>query len=167
MNDAAEPWAAHRARVETLPQALADSRGPVRLRKRTSNLFRPREAIERTELDVTSLNHIIEVDAVAQVAEVEGMTSYADLVDATLPHGLAPAIVPELKSITFGGAMTGIGIVSSAFRYGLVHHTAHELDVLVADGRVLTCSPTQRLSCSRASPTPTAASATPRGCASG
>ena len=144
MSRAAEEWSAHRARVEALGRALADSRGRVRLRKRTSNLFRPREAKERIELDVTAFNHVIEVDAAAGVAEVEGMTPYADLVDATLPYGLAPAIVPELKSITVGGAVTGVGIESSAFRYGLVHHTVHELDVLVADGRVLTCSPDQR-----------------------
>lgn len=142
MSDAA--WSAHRARVEALAGVLADSVGPVRLRKRTSNLFRPREDVERTELDVTSLNHVIEIDPDAGVAEVEGMTTYADLVDATLPHGLAPAIVPELKSITVGGAMTGLGIESGAFRYGLVHDTVHELDVLVADGRVLTCSRDER-----------------------
>ncbi|MDT8449155.1 MAG: FAD-binding oxidoreductase [Wenzhouxiangellaceae bacterium] len=137
-------WAAHRARVNALAGALADSAGPVRLRKRTSNLFRPREDVERTELDVTSLNHVIEIDPAAGVAEVEGMTTYADLVDATLPHGFAPAIVPELKSITVGGATTGLGIESGAFCYGLVHDTVHELDVLVADGRVLTCSREER-----------------------
>jgi len=124
--------------------ALAESSGPVRLRKATSNLFRPRVVAERTELDATSLNHVIQIDADARVAEVEGMTTYADLVDATLPHGLAPAIVPELKSITVGGAVTGVGIESGGFRYGLVHDMVEELDVLVADGRVLTCSPDQR-----------------------
>ncbi|WP_376690217.1 FAD-binding protein [Wenzhouxiangella sp. EGI_FJ10409] len=137
-------WQAHRRRVESLAAALTDSDGPVRLRKRTSNLFRPREDAGRTELDVASLNHVIEIDADAGVAEVEGMTPYADLVEATLPHGFAPAIVPELKSITVGGAMTGLGIESSAFRYGLVHHTVRDMDVLVADGRVLTCSPDER-----------------------
>jgi FAD/FMN-containing dehydrogenase len=142
MADAA--WHAHRKRVEALSRALTDSHGPVRLKKRTSNLFRPRPSVERTELDVRALDHVIEIDTGAKVAEVEGMTPYVDLVDATLPHGLAPAIVPELKSITVGGAMTGLGIESSAFRYGLVHHSVHELDVLVADGRVLTCSPEQR-----------------------
>jgi FAD/FMN-containing dehydrogenase len=40
--------------------------------------------------------------------------------------------------------VTGIGIESSGFRYGLVHDTVEELDVLVADGRVLTCSTEQR-----------------------
>ncbi len=134
-------WAAHRARVGALARALAESSGPVRLRKSTSNLFRPRRKERRVELDVTDLNHVIKVDRQAGAAEVEGMTTYADLVDATLPHGLAPAIVPELKSITVGGAVTGIGIESGAFRHGLVHDTVQELDVLVADGRVLTCSP--------------------------
>src|SRR6056297_3296816 len=121
--DQRESWAEHRRRVDALAGALADSTGPVRLRKGTSNLFRAREDAGR--------------------AEVEGMTTYADLVDAALPHGLAPAIVPELKSITVGGAVSGVGIESGGFRYGLVHDTVEELDVLVADGRVLTCSPEQ------------------------
>jgi len=134
----------HRERVAALTDALAGSTGPVRLKKSTSNLFRPREDGDFTALDVSSLNHVLVVDAETRTAEVEGMTTYADLVDATLPHGLAPAIVPELKSITVGGAVTGVGIESSAFRYGLVHHTVREIDVLAADGRVLTCSPDQR-----------------------
>ncbi|MBY6204516.1 FAD-binding oxidoreductase [Halomonas denitrificans] len=134
----------HRARVAALADALAGSSDPVRLKKRTSNLFRTREDGEFTALDVGSLNHVLAVDPDERTAEVEGMTTYADLVDATLPHGLAPAIVPELKSITVGGAVTGVGIESSAFRFGLVHHTVREIDVLVADGRVLTCGPDQR-----------------------
>ena len=51
---------------------------------------------------------MLEIDVEAGFAEVEGMTTYAELVDATLPHGLVPAIVPELKSITVGGAVTGV-----------------------------------------------------------
>jgi len=136
-------WTAHRARVDALAETLTDSDGPVRLKKATSNLFRAREPARRVELDVASLEHVIAIDPDARVADVEGMTPYAGLVDAALPHSLAPAIVPELKSITVGGAMTGLGIESSAFRYGLVHHTIREMDVLVADGRVLTCSPEQ------------------------
>lgn len=137
----ADPARAHRGRVEALARSLADSAGPVRLCKSTSNLFRPRADAERTELDVASLDHVIGIDVQSREAEVEGMTTYEDLVDATLPHGLAPAIVPELKSITVGGAVSGVGIESGGFRYGLVHDTISELDVLVADGRVLTCSP--------------------------
>ena len=73
VSDAA--WAAHRARVEALTAALVGSSGAVRLKKSTSNLFRPRQEIERTELDVTDLDHIIGIDTDARVAEVEGMTT--------------------------------------------------------------------------------------------
>jgi len=135
--------AGHGRRVERLAEALASSTGPVRLRKRTSNLFRPRQHADRVLLDGSTLDHVIAIDRVARTAEVEGMTTYATLVDATLPLGLAPAVVPELKSITVGGATTGLGIESSAFRFGLVHETVEECDVLVADGRVLRCSPSE------------------------
>ncbi len=136
-------WTAHQTRVEALTRALAQTTGPVRLKKSTSNLFRQRAPSDRTELDVTGLNHVIEIDSQAKTVDVEGMTTYAELVDATLPHGFAPAIVPELKSITIGGATTGLGIESSGFRYGLVHDTVHELDVLSANGTVITCSPNE------------------------
>jgi FAD/FMN-containing dehydrogenase len=135
--------AEHRTRVEQLAAALRSSAGPVRLRKRTSNLFRPRQDEARVLLDGTMLNHVIAIDRAACTAEVEGMTTYADLVEATLPQGLLPAVVPELKSITVGGATTGLGIESSAFRFGLVHETVEAFDVLVADGSVLRCSPAE------------------------
>ena len=47
---------------------------------------------------------VLDIDTGSGWVDVEGMTTYADLVDATLPQGLAPAVVPELKSITVGGA---------------------------------------------------------------
>ena len=134
-------WQAHRARVQALSTALAESSGPVRLKKSTSNLFRVRLQADHTALDVTDLNHVIEIDVERRFVDAEGMITYADLVDATLPHGLAPAIVPELKSITVGGATTGVGIESGGFRHGLVHDGVLELDVLVADGSIRTCSP--------------------------
>ena len=51
-----------------------------------------------------------------------------------------PAVVPQLKTITLGGAVAGVGIESSSHRYGLVHDTMLELDVLLGDGRVVTCT---------------------------
>ena len=85
-------------------------------------------------LDVSDFHHVLNVDPAEGMVEVEGMTTYAELVDATLAHGLMPAVVPELKSITIGGAVSGVGIESSAFRYGLVHETVSEMDVLLANG---------------------------------
>jgi FAD/FMN-containing dehydrogenase len=110
--------------------------GPLALDKSTSNLFRQRVREPRHRLDVRHFNQVIHVDEKARYAEVEGMTTYEDLVRETLPFQLIPAVVPQLKSITIGGATAGIGIESSSFKYGFVHETILEIDVLLPDGRV-------------------------------
>jgi len=115
---------------------------PVALKKDTSNLFRYRTQKADVRLDVRSFNHVITVDAEKNVAEVEGMTPYEELVKETLKHNRMPAVVPELKSITIGGATTGVGIESSSFKHGLVHETILEMEILLSDSRIVTASPT-------------------------
>jgi FAD/FMN-containing dehydrogenase len=70
----------------------------------------------------------------------EGMISYEALTAACLARGVMPAVVPQLKTITLGGAVAGVGIESSSHRYGLVHDTMLELEVLLGDGRVVVCT---------------------------
>ncbi|UQX89649.1 FAD-binding oxidoreductase [Jatrophihabitans telluris] len=127
-----------RASYEAIPAGQ-----PVRLAKRTSNLFRPRTALPAAGLDVAGLNGVISVDAEARTADVQGMCTYENLVDATLPYGLMPLVVPQLRTITLGGAVTGLGIESSSFRNGLPHESVLELDVLTGAGTIVTASPTQ------------------------
>ena len=115
--------------------------GPFALRKDTSNLFRDRQRDARRRLDLRRFNHVTAIDAEAGWVEAEGTTTYEDLVAATLAHGVLPAVVPELKTITLGGAAAGVGIEASSFRHGLVHESLLELDVLTGDGKVLTCRP--------------------------
>ena len=114
---------------------------PFALAKATSTLFRDKSRATRRHLDLRGFDHVLAVDAGQGWVEAEGMTTYEDLVDATLAAGALPAVVPELKTITLGGAAAGVGIEASSFRYGLVHETLLELDVLTGDGRVLTCRP--------------------------
>ncbi|MBP2351122.1 FAD/FMN-containing dehydrogenase [Kribbella aluminosa] len=114
---------------------------PVRLAKRSSNLFRPRTDSERPGLDVSQLTGVISVDQDARTADVQGMCTYEDLVAATLPHGLTPMVVPQLKTITLGGAVTGLGIESSSFRAGLPHESVLELDILTGAGELVTARP--------------------------
>jgi FAD/FMN-containing dehydrogenase len=52
-----------------------------------------------------------------------------------------PAVVPQLKSITIGGAVAGVGIEASSFKYGLVHDTMLELEVLTGSGDVIVARP--------------------------
>jgi FAD/FMN-containing dehydrogenase len=145
---------AHAAGVERL---LASYRAvprtePVRLAKRTSNLFRARAATNSKGLDTSGLTTVIAVDADARTADVAGMCTYEDLVAATLPFGLSPLVVPQLKTITLGGAVTGLGIESTSFRNGLPHESVLEMDILTGAGEVLTASPFENVELFRAFP---------------
>lgn len=139
-------WAEHERAV----QRLADSYDaipagqPVRLAKRTTNLFRVRQQTTTPGLDVDGLDGVIEVlpdGPDGPVAEVQGMCTYEHLVDATLPHGLIPYVVPQLRTITLGGAVTGLGIESTSFRLGLPHESVLEMDVFTGAGEVVTTRP--------------------------
>lgn len=112
----------------------------VRLAKPTSNLFRAREKSTVKGLDVSGLTGVISVDPEARTADVAGMCTYEDLVAATLPYGLSPLVVPQLKTITLGGAVTGLGIESASFRNGLPHESVLEMDILTGAGEVVTAS---------------------------
>lgn len=135
--------AAHAAAVERLRSSYTaiPAGAPVRLAKRTSNLFRPRAATDAPGLDVSGLDGVISIDLQANTADVQGMCTYEHLVDATLPYGLIPKVVPQLRTITLGGAVTGLGIESTSFRSGLPHESVLEMDVFTGAGEVVTCRP--------------------------
>jgi FAD/FMN-containing dehydrogenase len=139
----ATSWESHRQAVDRLRASYEaiPAGAPVRLAKRTTNLFRARAATTAPGLDVSGLTGVIEVDAVGRTADVQGMCTYEDLVDATLPHGLIPYVVPQLRTITLGGAVTGLGIESTSFRNGLPHESVLEMDVFTGSGEVVTTKP--------------------------
>ncbi len=139
-------WEQHRAAVDRLCASFAalPEDAPVRLAKHTSNLFRPR-ATSATGLDVSGLTGVIDVDPAARLADVQGMCTYEHLVDATLPHGLIPLVVPQLRTITLGGAVSGLGIESTSFRNGFPHESVLEMDVLTGAGEVVTTRPGEDL----------------------
>jgi FAD/FMN-containing dehydrogenase len=153
------PMRAHRAAVERIQRAYQEipPGEPVRLAKSTSNLFRFREPVKRggaagqaasapavagAGLDAQPFGKVLSVDAAARTAVAGGMTTYEDLADATLAHGLMPLVVPELKTITLGGAVTGLGVESTSLWHGLPHESVLEMEILAGDGRVITATDT-------------------------
>ena len=49
--------------------------------------------------------------------------------------------MPQLRTITLGGAVTGLGIESTSFRNGLPHESVLEMDVFTGAGEVVTTRP--------------------------
>lgn len=140
-------WQRHNEAVERLTTSYAKipDGAPVRLAKRTTNLFRARAATSAPGLDVSGLGGVIEVDAEAGTADVQGMCTYEDLVDATLAHGMIPYVVPQLRTITLGGAVTGMGIEATSFRNGMPHESVLEMDILTGSGEIVTTRPGEDL----------------------
>ncbi|MEO8631619.1 MAG: FAD-binding oxidoreductase, partial [Betaproteobacteria bacterium] len=135
------PMSAYAERRQALIQQLsAHSGSGLALGKPTSNLFRDRVPTPRARLDVSQFDHVLAVDPYQQWVDVEGMTPYDVLAAATLAKGVMPCVVPQLKSITIGGAIAGVAIEATSFKYGLTHETMLELEVLLADGSVATCT---------------------------
>jgi FAD/FMN-containing dehydrogenase len=131
-------YAARRARLQA---QIAAGEGAVGLRKDTSNLFRDRAEGAKRRLDVRGFCHVLALDPQQAWVEAEGMTTYEDLVAACLAREVMPCVVPQLKTITLGGAAAGVGIEASSFRCGLVHETVIEMDILTGAGEVVTCRP--------------------------
>ena len=130
-----------RARLEQQLASVERGGARVGIVKSTSNLFRDRAPKRAPLIDLAPFNAVVRIDAHAGLVEAEGMIPYAALADATLAQGLVPAVVPQLRSITLGGAVAGVGVEASSFRQGLVHDTVTALEVLTGDGRIVSCRP--------------------------
>jgi FAD/FMN-containing dehydrogenase len=52
-----------------------------------------------------------------------------------------PLVVPQLRTITLGGAVTGLGIESTSFRNGLPHESVLEMEILTGSGEVVVARP--------------------------
>lgn len=91
-------------------------------------------------IDVSALNQIMQIDPVRRLAHVEGQVTMGALSEATLAQSLLPAVVPEYPMFTVSGLINGEGIQSSAHRYGVFTHTVRSIELVRADGKVITAS---------------------------
>ncbi len=136
----------HARKVERVAEQLrAQPPGkPVRIRKKAVSHLVPRRHDARRKherIDISDLDEILDIDPVARTCTAEPGVTFRDLVDATLPLGLVPIVVPELSTITVGGAVSGCSIESMSFKYGGFHDTCLEYEVLTSRGEVLRCTP--------------------------
>lgn len=136
----------HAAKVARIAAAVAASEAgrPTSIRKRGVSHQVPKAGDLRRQdrtIDVSDLDEILLIDPERRLAVVESGVTFAELVHATLKHGLLPIVVPELKTITLGGAVAGCSIESTSFEHGGFHDTCVEYEVITSGGEVLTCRP--------------------------
>lgn len=136
----------HKEKVMTVAGQLRDrkSKEPLTLKKRSVSHEVPKPHDKRhsdEKLDVSDLDEIIHIDEERRICTAEPGATFEKVVDATLRHGLVPVVVPELKTITVGGAVAGGGLESMSYRFGGFHDSCLEYEVVTAKGEVLRCTP--------------------------
>jgi hypothetical protein len=136
----------HEQKIMRIARQLREYKGskPISLKKKAVSHEVPKPEDKRhsdTKLDVSDLNEILSIDAKNKVCVAEPGVTFVDLVEATMKHGLVPFTVPELKTITIGGAVAGCSIESMSYKYGGFHDSCIEYEVITATGEILTCTP--------------------------
>lgn len=119
---------------------------PVTLEYRTVSSYttRTKEYKKRTsKVDCGHLNRIIKIDPIKKIAIVEPRVTMEEFVKATLAFGLTPAVVPEIKDITVGGAILGMGAESASHRFGCFNDICNALEFISAEGELIRATPTE------------------------
>ena len=95
------------------------------------------------KISIVDLSEILEIDPKSRSCVAEPGVTFDALARETLKHRLIPMIVPELKTITIGGAAAGGAVESASFRYGAFHDTCLEYELVTGTGQIIRCSPKQ------------------------
>ncbi|KAH8788978.1 24-dehydrocholesterol reductase [Diaporthe sp. PMI_573] len=127
-----------------------DRKEPYRISHGNTNSTRPKGNM-RT-VDISALGHVLAVDKAKRIVLVEPNVAMDSLVEATLPHGLVPPIVMEFPGITAGGGFAGTGGESSSFRHGFFDETVERIEMVLANGEIVTASRNERSDLFRAAP---------------
>lgn len=106
---------------------------------RKSALGRDRRSI----VDTSSLKHVIDVDAESKSIRVEPNVPMDRLVEETLKYGLIPPVVMEFPGITVGGGYSGTSGESSSFKHGFFDRTINQIEMVLANGKIVTASDTE------------------------
>ena len=116
---------------------------PFRIYHGSTNSTRSTTFSEDNSVDTSNLRNIISIDPQARTCLLESNVPMDDLVTATMPFGLVPTVVPEFPGITVGGAFSGTGGESTSFRYGFFDQSVNWIEMILADGEVVTASPSK------------------------
>ena len=94
-------------------------------------------------VDVTKLDHVLEIDPLERLAIVEGEVNMGELCTATLAHGLVPAVVPELETFTVAGLINGLGLETSSHRQGVFPMNVPWFELVLGNAELVRVDPEQ------------------------
>src|SRR5690606_11460395 len=91
-------------------------------------------------LDMARLDRVLSLRADDSLVEVQGGTSWRQVVDATWRHGLVPIGLTHALDTTVAGTLSVAGVGGESFRCGPQVDNVAYRDIATLEGRVLRCS---------------------------
>jgi delta24-sterol reductase len=95
-------------------------------------------------IDISHLKYVLNVNVESRTVLVEPNVPMDRLAETTLKYGLIPPVVMEFPGITVGGGYAGTSGESSSFKYGFFDRTINYVEMILADGEIVTASRTER-----------------------
>ena len=137
----------HQQKINKISHQLKNrnSASPLSLKKKAPphQVPKPRDRrLDDEKIDISDLHQILHIDLEKKICIAEPGVTFTDLLKETLKYNLVPMVVPELKTITIGGAVSGCSIESMSFKYGGFHDSCLEYEIITGKGDVLICTPT-------------------------
>lgn len=137
---------AHQAAVKTVCaqiQHYYSLKRPFRVYHGTTNSTRHADFDRDAIVDVSSLNRVLSINPKSRTAMVEPNVPMDALVRETIKAGYLPPVVMEFPGITVGGGFVGTAGESSSFKHGYFDRTVLGVEVVLADGSLVTASATE------------------------
>ena len=117
---------------------------PFRIFHGSTNSTRSSAYPRQRIINTGGLSHVLEVDTKTRTALVEPNVPMDRLVETTMKYGLVPPVVMEFPGITVGGGYAGTSGESSSFKHGFFDRTIKSVEMVLANGEVVTASPTEK-----------------------
>lgn len=139
---------AHKATVDKVRSRIKhyySTKTPFRVYHGSTNSTRHADFDRDAIVDVSPLNHVLSIDIERKTALVEPNVPMDALVRETMKFGLVPPVVMEFPGITVGGGFVGTAGESSSFKYGFFDRTVLSVEVVLADGAIVTASETENV----------------------
>ena len=136
----------HEKKLERIIKQLKErnNKSPLSLKKKSVSHQVPKPEDKKytdEKLDISDFDQIIDIDCERRICVAEPGVTFEKIVGETMKHGLVPFVVPELKTITIGGAVAGGSIESMSYKFGGFHDNCLGYEIVTGKGEVLKCEP--------------------------
>lgn len=95
-------------------------------------------------VDISSLSNVLKIDILSRTVLVGPNVPMDQLVKETLKYGLVPPVVMGSPGSTVGEGHANTSGGSSAFKHGFFDRTINSIEMVLANGSILTSSATER-----------------------